>query len=118
MTEHIELASRTESFVIGTGGTFAWYCVEDVRTPGIGSYASPATGVAEYVACRPMGNLLMIPGTGTTREWWTRLLPKHATSVADQLRFIKRQIGLSITELARVCQASRPTIYSWLEGQV
>src|SRR5262249_8000494 len=117
--EHIELASPTESFVIGTGGTFTWYRVEDVRTLSVGSYASRVTGVAaEDVACRPTGNLLMIPGTGATPEWGISLLPQHATSVADQLRLIKRQIGLSITELARVCQASRPTIYSWLEGQV
>jgi len=59
----------------------------------------------------------MFSGTGGSREWWRDLLPKHAASVADQLRFVKRQLGLSLTDLARVCSASRPTIYSWLDGQ-
>lgn len=117
MTEGAARPPINASFLIGTGGTLAWYRVEQIRSEATADGNVKAVAAVEYVACRPKETIFMYSGTGGSREWWVGLLPKHAATAADQLRFIKRQLGLSLTDLARACHASRPTIYGWLEGQ-
>jgi hypothetical protein len=42
--------------------------------------------------------------------------PIHRT-IADQVSFIKSEIGLNMTELADVLRVRRPTVYAWIGGR-
>ncbi|MFK5913115.1 MAG: hypothetical protein QM484_01975 [Woeseiaceae bacterium] len=43
---------------------------------------------------------------------------KNKASISDQLHDIKEKLGLNLSQLSKILDASRPQLYKWLEGSV
>ena len=69
---------------------------------GSGGVASPEAMFARHAWTDSGGNVSVSPGLPVTPN--------------EQLAYVRRTLGISMTDLAEVLDVTRPTIYAWLQG--
>lgn len=61
---------------------------------------------------------ILIQNTSSAARGVTNVHPRASLSARDLVLIVKGRFGLNITELARVLRVGRPTVYSWLNGEI
>jgi transcriptional regulator with XRE-family HTH domain len=70
----------------------------------------PISCLVQHLSTGPYGKWVrIVPSTGIVSDW--------IASPSKMLAIIKSELSLSITELAKIMEVERPTLYSWLSDK-